>query len=119
MAFPAWLPRAAGLHADRPAIVTPEETLTYAELLARASGAAATLRANGIDEGDRVAIALPPGAAFAETLHACLLLGAIAVPIDARLTNAERSTRAADTDLLVAEPIDAGTAEPLRAERHD
>ena len=41
--------------------------------------------------GERVAIALPPGLAFAQALHACLLLGAVAVPVDLRLTAARAS----------------------------
>ena len=40
--------------------------------------------------GTRVAIALPAGLEFAQALHACLLLGAVAVPVDLRLAPAER-----------------------------
>ena len=39
----------------------------------------------------RVAIALPAGLEFAQALHACLLLGAVAVPVDLRLAPAERA----------------------------
>ena len=41
-------------------------------------------RARGVGPGQRVAIALPAGLAFAQALHACLLLGAVAVPLDPR-----------------------------------
>ena len=34
--------------------------------------------------GERVPIALPPGLDFAVTLHACLLAGAAAMPVDLR-----------------------------------
>ncbi len=43
----------------------------------------------------RHAIALPPGRDFVIALHACLIAGAAAVPIDLRLTESERAQRAA------------------------
>ena len=61
------------------AVETDDGALTYAELLARASAAAAGLRG-----AERVAIALPPGLDFAVALHACLLAGVAAVPGDVR-----------------------------------
>ena len=45
-------------------------------------------QARGAARGERVAIALPAGLAFAQALHACLLLGAVAVPVDLRLAAA-------------------------------
>ncbi|MBI5105650.1 MAG: AMP-binding protein, partial [Solirubrobacterales bacterium] len=74
----AWLPRAAARHPGRPAV----NAMTYAELLERASGRVPPA-------GARVGIALPPGEEFAVALHACLLGGALAVPLDLRLTEAE------------------------------
>jgi O-succinylbenzoic acid--CoA ligase len=76
------------------ALETPDERITYVEMLARAERAAAALAARGVRAGDRVAILLPPSAAFVETLHGCLLLGAAAMPIDPRLTEREREALA-------------------------
>ena len=45
--------------------------------------------------GARVALALEPGVPFVEALHACLLLGAAAMPVDPRLGPAERAAGAA------------------------
>jgi O-succinylbenzoic acid--CoA ligase len=105
MDFEAWLPRAAAQRPEHPALVTTERTLTYAELHAEACAAAAELAANGVEEGDRVALALPASADFAIALHACLLLGAATVPIDLRLTSEERHERAATAVLVVDEPL--------------
>ena len=88
MLVDAWLPRAARSHPDRPAV----NAMTYGELARRAAEAAPR-------RGTRVGIALPPGEEFAIALHACLLGGAVAVPIDLRLTEAERPA----VDVLLAE----------------
>ncbi|MDX6672187.1 MAG: o-succinylbenzoate---CoA ligase [Solirubrobacteraceae bacterium] len=108
---PAWLPRAAGATPARGALVTPGETLTYADLLARADAGARRLAALGAGPGDRVAVLLPPGVAFAETLHACWRLGAVAVPVDVRLGEAERAAQAAGA-LAVDAPL-AGPESPV------
>ena len=50
---------------------------------------AGALAARGVRSGDRVAMLLHNGLEFPETLLACLRLGAIAVPINFRLTRAE------------------------------
>jgi O-succinylbenzoic acid--CoA ligase len=84
----SWLYRAAAARPEHPALVTPARTLTYARLLDTAAGVDLPAR-----PGDHVALALAPGEAFAVALHACLLRGAVAVPIDPRLAEAERAAR--------------------------
>ena len=71
-----WLERAASLRPDVIAVEAPEGALTYSELLARARSVRIT--------SERVALAFPPGLDFAVALHACLLAGAVAVPVDLR-----------------------------------
>jgi O-succinylbenzoic acid--CoA ligase len=88
----AWLPRAAARHPDRLAV----NGLTYAQLHREAARAARRLHARGVRAGDRVGLELPPGEAFCIALHACLRLGAVAVPIDVRLTAEERIAVARD-----------------------
>jgi O-succinylbenzoic acid--CoA ligase len=107
---PAWLPRAAGAAPERPALVSAEGTLTYAQLLERAREAAATLAAAGVHLGDRVGLALPPGRAFVQAFHGCWLLGAAPAPLDTRLTDRERAAQAVGTALVIDEPL-----EPVRA----
>ena len=86
----AWLHRAAAERPGHIALETPTESCSYVELLRGASEHARRLSVQGVAAGDRVAIALPPGIAFAQALHSCLLVGAVAVPIDLRLSASER-----------------------------
>lgn len=115
---PAWLPRAAGAFPGRPAVVTPAEVLTYADLAARADAGARRLAALGAGPGDRVAIPFPPGVAFAEALHACWRLGAIAVPIDWRLGEAERSAQT-DGSLLLPSALTGPAPDVALRDTHD
>jgi O-succinylbenzoic acid--CoA ligase len=101
-----WLPRAAALRPDHPALVDVHGMpTTYAELHAQARDAAAVLQAKGIDKGDRVALALPAGPPFLAALHATLLLGAAVVPVDLRLKPEERAKRTKEAKLTVTEPL--------------
>src|SRR5215210_1657430 len=54
---------------------------------------------------ERVALALPPGLAFAEALHGCLLLGAPAMPVDPRLAARERAALLAGVAVRVDAPL--------------
>jgi o-succinylbenzoate---CoA ligase len=106
-----WLLRAARRRPERAAI----DDIPYAELLARVDDEARRLAGAGVRPGDRVAIALPPSAAFCETLHACLRLGAVAVPVDVRAGAAERAVVTAGATVVVDGPLDAAPADvPLR-----
>jgi O-succinylbenzoic acid--CoA ligase len=92
MVVESWLARAARTRPDTAAV----NGLTYATLHARARAAAA-----GLPRGARVGLALPPGEDYVVALHACLLAGALVVPIDLRLTEAERPA----VDLLFGERL--------------
>ncbi|HEY2317815.1 MAG TPA: AMP-binding protein [Solirubrobacteraceae bacterium] len=100
-----WLVRAARTHPDRLALSAgagagASGNLTYAELRDRATDVGATLTERGVSAGDRVALALP-SEELVVALHGCLLIGAVAVPIDLRLTEAERALRAAQASLVL------------------
>jgi o-succinylbenzoate---CoA ligase len=101
MKVDAWLAQAAARYPERTALETPVGRCSYAELLAAAATVAGRLSDRGLGEGDRVAIALPPGREFAYALHACMLLGAIAVPVDLRLSPGEQETIAAGSSALL------------------
>jgi O-succinylbenzoic acid--CoA ligase len=105
MQVEAWLQRAAGLAPTLTALATPGAQMSYAQLLRSARAGAGELAERGVLEGQRVAIALPPGVDFAVALHACFLLGAVAVPVDLRLTPAERERVLAAASVLVEEPL--------------
>jgi O-succinylbenzoic acid--CoA ligase len=99
MAF--WIHLAAAKHPDRVAIEAPERTLTYAELSASAIDAARVLQGQTGPDARRAAILLAPGPDFVITLHGCLLAGLAAVPIDLRLSAAEREARMAGAEVLI------------------
>lgn len=107
MQIEGWLDRAAAVVPERTAIETPSGSWSYAELRASAHAGARVLAARGAGPGEQVAIALPPGLAFAQALHACLLLGAIAVPVDIRLSLAEQAVIARDATVFVEDPLPA------------
>jgi O-succinylbenzoic acid--CoA ligase len=109
MLVEVWLQRAAATAPAATALRTPAGSCSYTELFARARDAAAQLRARGVQHGDRVAIALPAGLDFAYALHACLLLGAAAVPVDLRLRAEERSAIEAGAALVVEESLVEGS----------
>ena len=100
----SWIHAAADRAHDRVAIEGLERSLTYAELRDAAVAGAGALR--GVR---RVAIVLPPGEDFVVALHACMLAGAAAVPIDLRLSEAEREQRLAGADVMIDSPIAAST----------
>jgi O-succinylbenzoic acid--CoA ligase len=100
-----WLHRAARARPDHVALRADDGALTYTQLDTAATLAARRLSALGAGSGDRVGIALPARRAFVETLHGCLRLGAIAVPIDLRLRPDERRLRTAGCTAVVTEPL--------------
>ena len=105
---------------ERTALITAGGSISYGELDAGASAAARQLAALGVSEGWRVATTLPPGRAFAELLHALPRLGASLVPLNTRLTAAERRWQVEDSGarLVVDEPL-AGPEEELTPGEHD
>jgi o-succinylbenzoate---CoA ligase len=103
MLVEAWLSRAATARPQHAALDTPAGTCSYAELLAGAQAVATALDARGVGAGERVAIALPAGIGFARALHGCLLLGAVAVPIDLRLSAGEQETIAGGSVVRLGE----------------
>jgi O-succinylbenzoic acid--CoA ligase len=103
----SWLEHAAAARPEVLAVETADGALTYAELLARARAGASRFAA-----GDRVAILLPPGLDFAVALHACLLAGAAAMPVDLRLGERERAAQLATAAAVVDAPLPRGSALP-------
>jgi o-succinylbenzoate---CoA ligase len=103
-----WLARAARIHGDRAALGTPAAIVSYDELNERARRLGGALLERGVGAGDRVALALG-SEDLVVALHGCMLVGAVAVPIDLRLRDSERAQRTvgcklALTELLTGEP---------------
>ena len=101
-----WLHAACGRHPERIALEGPERSLTYDQLLRAAAGAAAALHELGADRGRRrAALELPAGEDYVIALYGCLIAQVAAVPVDLRLSGAERAARRAQADVSITDPL--------------
>src|SRR6202049_2554764 len=73
-------------------------SITYSQLAGRTASIAAGLSANGVGEGDRLAIYLPNGVDWIEACFAGLRAGAVIVPISYDAAEAEIAYRLSDAD---------------------
>ncbi|MDH3520329.1 MAG: AMP-binding protein [Myxococcales bacterium] len=85
----AWTTRRAAIRGEQLALVDADRALDYAAFHARTQRCAALLRGAGLQRGERVALLLGNRTAYLEVVMAAARLGAIAVPINARLTARE------------------------------
>jgi fatty-acyl-CoA synthase len=119
----SWPARRARISPSRTALIGAQRTLTYAELAERTARLAGVLRRLGVGHGDRVAYLGVNAVETFETFFASWLLGAIAVPLNYRLSGPEIQymladsgvavlVHSGDTDALVA------AAEPLPESVH-
>ena len=101
----AWIDARAERDPGRPALLDAERALDYAQLAERVARAAGMLLGRGVRRGDRVALLLGNRGAALELVFACARLGAIAVPLNARLTPHELAVlcRDAEPSLLCCE----------------
>ncbi len=81
-----WVARHAVSSGDRLAVADDSRRLSYAGLEGRIQRLAGWLRGVGVTEGDRVGILLGNCSAYLEALFGAARIGAIAVPINARLS---------------------------------
>jgi fatty-acyl-CoA synthase/long-chain acyl-CoA synthetase len=81
--------------------VFPEESRTYAELLAGAERVACGLLALGVEKGDRVGIMMPNCAEFLEAFFGIALAGAVVVPLNVHYRAAEAAYIVEHSDLAV------------------
>ena len=87
-------------------------TTTWADLHRRVSGLAGALHRRGVGSGDRVMILMLNRPEFVETCLAATMLGAIAVPVNFRLTPPELAYLVEDCEatVVVTEPMLAPVA---------
>jgi len=76
-------------HADKEAVVSGQQRLSYAELDAASNKIANTLLELGVGKGDRVAMLLGNSPEFIIIFFGIAKTGAIAVPLDTRYKNTE------------------------------
>jgi fatty-acyl-CoA synthase len=99
-----WLERHAADRPEQAALVVERtgERISYRELDARVRRVASALAALGVAHGDRVALALPSEALYLELYFAIALVGAIAIPLNTRLTAAELGFQLDDAEPRLA-----------------
>jgi fatty-acyl-CoA synthase len=97
----SWTARRARATPERTALVHGPRRLTYAALDDRVRALAAGLAGLGVEHGDRVAYLGPNHPAFVETMFATTALGAVFVPLNARLAPQEHAFALADTGARV------------------
>jgi bile acid-coenzyme A ligase len=93
---------------DHLAVTDEVRSVTRKELDALANRTARALQAQGVDQGDRVTIALPNSVEFVATVIACWNLGATPQPISSRLPARELEAiiELAEPRVVVHEPLD-------------
>ncbi|MCL1631357.1 o-succinylbenzoate--CoA ligase [Sporolactobacillus sp. CPB3-1] len=95
-AMPQWLAQRAQLTPERMAIETKQERLTFRQLFARACCAASALRTAGVQPDDLVASLQSNTVDCVVTIHALMLIGAVMVPLNTRLSTEELSRQIRD-----------------------
>lgn len=110
------LARHALMQPDKPALRFLGRTTTWAELDARVSALADALARRGVRAGDRVMILMLNRTEFIESFLAANMLGAIAVPVNFRLTPPEIAFLVSDCDarVVITEPVLAPVATGVR-----
>ena len=116
----SWIEHHAARTPDRIALVDLHRgsELTYGELATRVRAVAWSLQDRfGVGAGDRVAVLSRNDTRVFEVVYACALLGAIAVPLNWRLTAAELTAVSSDAEPAVL--VHESFAEPVAAEIAD
>ncbi|MHB8091991.1 MAG: long-chain-fatty-acid--CoA ligase [Syntrophales bacterium] len=101
---------------EKKAVICGNNSWTYREFFDRLRSISAFMQAEGIKKGDRVAILHPNCHYYLESYYAIALIGAIAVPLNHRLSAAELAfiLNDAGAKLLIADPKFAKTVELIR-----
>lgn len=87
---------AASRHADEPAVITEDGSVSFRRLASRADEIAAGVRAFGMAPRDRIAVDLPRSADSIAATLAILLGDAVVVPLDRAAPHAQRISVAVD-----------------------
>jgi long-chain acyl-CoA synthetase len=124
---PAWwiLERNLDRHAERVAVraldpdtLTERESLTYAQLAARAHALAVGLQRLGARRGTRVALCLPNSPALIASFYGVWRAGGVVVPLNPMVREGELRQQLSDSgaSLCIASSSLATTASPVAAE---
>ncbi len=94
----SWLSIRARENPDAPAIITGTSELTFRRLYDKAQRLAASLSEQGVTAGSHVALVSHNSKKYVLLIHALMLLRAVIVPINIRLTDEEISKQIAFAD---------------------
>ncbi len=110
------LARHAQMQPDGAALRFLGRTTTWAELNRRVTALSGALHRLGVRSGDRVMILMLNRTEFVESMLATNRLGAIAVPVNFRLTPPELAflVENCEAQVLITEPVLAGVASAVR-----
>lgn len=110
------LSRAKKLFPEKEAIRCGCHVLTYQAFACRVNSLAHTLNGMGIGKDDKLAVLLPNCHYFLEVYYAAALLGAVAVPLNFRLSPREISFILNDSEskALIADPMFSATVSAAR-----
>jgi o-succinylbenzoate---CoA ligase len=108
-----WLAQRSETCPDRLAVRSAGVDLTYAELESEATSVARRLAARGARRGAVVTLSLEPGPDYVVLLHALMKLGAVAYPLNTRLSDREleRETERAEPALSLSSPLELASTE--------
>ena len=112
----SWLHRRRIKSGTATALISGEQTLSYATLADRTDRLANALKDRGVAKGDRVAYLGENHPSFVETFFACGLVGAIFVPLNTRLAAPELQFQLQDSGarlLVSAEALDVVASESV------
>ena len=106
--IPNWLIQRAYLTPDKIALSFEDEKWTFAQLKEQAMTIARKLRANGLREGERIALLGPSNAEMVFITHACMLAGLEIVMLNSRLRKKELGWQLDDSEataVIVADEL--------------
>jgi O-succinylbenzoic acid--CoA ligase len=96
-----WLAQRSQSAPDRTALVADGAEMTYAELEAEATWVARRLAAHGVRRGSTAALTMHPRREQVVLAHALMKIGATLLPLNPRLTEAERAAIVAAEEPIV------------------
>ncbi len=96
---PDWLRQRAQATPERLALIAENVRWSFAELDRHVDAATQAVRRRGVAPGQHVGVRAPNGPGFVLAVHTLMRLGAVLVPINTRLTQAEVDWQARDAEL--------------------
>ena len=98
--IPNWLVQRAYLTPNKTALSVGDKKWTFSEIKEKSLRLARKLRANGLNENDRIALLGTSNADMVFIIHACMLAGLEIVMLNSRLTKNELEWQLADSEAI-------------------